>query len=65
MAAKKAGSLQQKKGGAGDGSHVPVDSVILDGEIVTASKACMAAVSFEHGYPVPEDYLHMKNHGKA
>jgi hypothetical protein len=65
MASHKAGSLKQKKGGAGDGSHVPEDSVLLDGDIITASSACMGERNYERGYPEPEEFLHMRNSGKG
>ena len=46
-------------GGAGDGSKVPSESAVLDGEIVTAAKSTMEARSYERGYPDPEGSLHM------
>ena len=55
---------KKQGGGAGDGSKVPHESALLEGEIVTAAKASMEAKSYEHGYPEPEGYLHMKNGGK-
>lgn len=49
------------KGAGGDGSHIPAESVKLDGDIITASKACMTGHSYEKGYPHPDGYLHMDN----
>lgn len=55
--------MAEKKSGNADGGKVPAESVELDGAIVTAAKSTMAGKSYEKGYPVPSDYLHMKNLG--
>lgn len=45
---------------AGDGSDVPAESAELDGAIVTAAKSTMEAESYERGYPLPTNFLGMK-----
>lgn len=50
-----------KKQNTDDGSHVPYESVELDGDIITAAKSTMAAVSFEEGYGEQPGSLHMRN----
>lgn len=51
--------------GGGDGSKVPVESVELDGNIITAAKSTMDGKSYERGYPEAEGRLKMDNFGKG
>lgn len=59
--AKRTGKDRAANAAGGEGAKVPGESALLDGEIITASKACMTGKSYERGYPIPDDYLHMDN----
>lgn len=46
--AKKSGK------GAGDGSNVPEESALLEGELIVAAKSTFAGADYSRGYPEPE-----------
>ena len=50
-----------KKQNSDDGSHVPYESVELDGNIITAARSTMVPESFEEGYGEQPGRLHMRN----